>query len=44
MQCSGIRTAAKKPCKKKPRCQLLTARPGGVPSAYFIIIAFCDFM
>jgi hypothetical protein len=49
MQCSGIRAGKKKLAgnykRKKPHCQLLTARPDGARlGAYFIIIAFCAFM
>ena len=29
---------------KKPRCQLLTAQPVEEAEAYFIDMAFCDFM
>ncbi|GGI26269.1 hypothetical protein GCM10010987_38540 [Bradyrhizobium guangdongense] len=39
-QCSGIRARR----KKKPRCQLLTARLDGAAEAYFIDMAFCAFI
>jgi hypothetical protein len=35
---------SKRQPKKKPRCHLLTTRPDDARRAYFIDIAFCDFM
>jgi hypothetical protein len=37
-------SSRQEPATKKPRCQLLTARPFGVAQTYFAIMAFCDFM